>query len=139
MKLSTALSVLPFLAGASAVPTAQKPAPFDVMAVSEGDLQYHALAASSSFFYIGGKSETSSSCPIDVQKKGGCPPGDTTVFKNANFLVIPSPVSHKPTHLLTVIVFLGLSCRQPACLRRPQRQRQTNRHRRSWHGTRCQN
>lgn len=97
MKLSTALSVLPFLAGASAVPTAQKPAPFDVMAVSEGDLQYHALAASSSFFYIGGKSETSSSCPIDVQKKGGCPPGDTTVFKNANFLVntlSSSPQAH---------------------------------------------
>lgn len=93
MKLSTALSVLPFLAGASAVPTAQKPAPFDVMAVSEGPLQYHALATSSSFFYIGGKSKTSSGCPIDVQKKGGCPPGDTTVFKNANFLVNTSSSS----------------------------------------------
>lgn len=87
MKLSTALSVLPFLAGANAVPTAQKPAPFDVMAISEGPLKYKALATSSSFFYIGGESETTSGCPSDIQKKGGCPPGDTTVFKDANFLV----------------------------------------------------
>lgn len=134
MKLSTALSVLPFLAGASAVPAVQKPAAFDVMAVSEGPLQYHALAASSSFFYIGGKSETSSVCPIDIQKKGGCPPGDTTVFKNANFLVNTSssrPISafHSPNLLTNCIVFSGLRCRPPACLRRPQRQRQTNRHR----------
>ncbi|KAJ5334425.1 uncharacterized protein N7506_008208 [Penicillium brevicompactum] len=95
MKLSTALSVLPFLAGTDALPKAQRPARFDVIVTSEGPIQYRALASSSSFFWLGkGDGFTDSYCPPDIEKTGRCPPGKVTVLKNAHTLdsVLPGQI-----------------------------------------------
>ncbi|OJI96698.1 hypothetical protein ASPVEDRAFT_78456 [Aspergillus versicolor CBS 583.65] len=95
MKPSTVLALTPFLAAAYAKPVEKQPSRFDVMAVSEGPVQYRALALSSSFFYLGkGDGFTDSFCPPKVEEAGKCPPGKDTVFKDASTLdtVVPGQV-----------------------------------------------
>lgn len=88
MKPSTVLAIAPFLAAAYAKPVEKQPSRFDVMAVSEGPVQYRALALSSSFFYLGkGQGFTDSFCPPNVEEAGKCPPGKDTVLKDAFTLV----------------------------------------------------
>lgn len=87
MKPSTVLALAPFLGVAYSQPAQKQPARFDVMAVSEGPVQYRALAVSSSFFYLGEDGLTDSSCPSDVEKQGRCPSGKDTVLKDAHTLV----------------------------------------------------
>ncbi|KAJ5592747.1 hypothetical protein N7537_009651 [Penicillium hordei] len=95
MKQSTILALIPFLAGANSLTTPQKPAHFDLMAVSDGPVQYRALAVSSTFFWLGkGDGYTDSYCPPNVEKAGRCPPGRDTVLKDANTLdtIVPDQV-----------------------------------------------
>lgn len=90
MKPSTLLALAPFLASAVArpQPVEKQPTRFDVVAVSEGPVQYRPLAVSSSFFYLGKGAEfTDSYCPPNIEKAGRCPPGKDTVLKDAHTLV----------------------------------------------------
>jgi hypothetical protein len=105
MKQSTILALIPFLAGVNSLTTHQKPARFDVMAVSDGPVQYRALATSATFFWLGkGDGWTDSHCPPNVEKAGRCPPGKDTILKDAHTLVTYSPPSSAPlTTSLTVI------------------------------------
>ncbi|CAG7931515.1 unnamed protein product [Penicillium olsonii] len=95
MKPSSILALAPFLGVACARPTENKPPRFDVVAVSEGPVQYYALAQSSSFFYLGqGDGNTDSFCPPKIEKAGRCPPGKDTVLKDAHTLdtVVPGQI-----------------------------------------------
>lgn len=99
MKPSTVLAIAPFLAAAYSKPVEKQPPRFDVVAVSEGPVQYRALAVSSSFFYLGkGDGFTDSYCPPKVEAAGKCPPGKDTVLKDAFTLVssflLPYPIKH---------------------------------------------
>ncbi|CAG8216132.1 unnamed protein product [Penicillium nalgiovense] len=95
MKQSTILALIPFLAGVNSLTTHQKPARFDVMAVSDGPVQYRALATSATFFWLGkGDGWTDSHCPPNVEKAGRCPPGKDTILKDAHTLdtVVPGQI-----------------------------------------------
>ncbi|KAJ5240593.1 uncharacterized protein N7469_002184 [Penicillium citrinum] len=87
MKPSIFTPFASLMAAASSQPVESQPARFDVVAVSEGPVQYRAVSQSASFFYLGeGKGFTDSFCSPKVEKAGNCPPGKDTVFKNAHTL-----------------------------------------------------
>lgn len=92
MRFSTFLSMLPFLAGAIALPSEKKTSKgFSVVAINSDSPAHNLkLDASSTYLYLNG--ETDVWCPPEVVKASGCPGGnitvrDASVLASANYMV----------------------------------------------------
>lgn len=105
MKFSTFLSILPFLAGAIALPAEKTSKGFSVVAINPGSPVHNLkLDASSTYLYLNGGTDVW--CPPEVVKASGCPGGNTTirhtpVLASANYMVYPiQPASRLHSQLI---------------------------------------
>jgi len=105
MRFSTFLSILPFLAGAIALPAEKTSKGFSVVAInSDSPVHNLKMDASSTYLYLNG--ETDVWCPPEVVKASGCPGGNTTVrdtavLASANYMVcLIQPASQLHSQLM---------------------------------------